>query len=287
MYSYHSNEILTGDCLEQIRTIDGDSVDLIMTSPPYADQRKSSYGGIHPDGYVEWFLPRSEQLLRVLKPTGSFVMNIKEKALNGQRHTYVLESILALQRQGWFWIEEYIWHKKNSVPGKWSNRFRDGWERLLHFSKNLSGWKMNQDAVRVPVGDWKKQQKTILQNDYRRECTNGSGFGVNHSHWIDRETVYPDNVLWIPTECSNRNHSAAFPEALPEFFIKLFSDEGDLVLDPFAGSGTTLAVAKRLNRRYIGIELHQEYVDVIRQRLEVGEPLTRGEIEWSPREEAA
>jgi len=85
--------------------------------------------------------------------------------------------------------------------------------------------------------------------------------------------VLPDNVLWLPTECSNKNHSAAFPEELPEFFIKLFTDVGDLVLDPFAGSGTTLVVAKRLNRGYIGVELHQKYVDVIRQRLVTVEPL--------------
>jgi DNA modification methylase len=287
MDSYKPNVLLTGDCLHELQVLDRNSVDLIMTSPPYADQRKSSYGGIHPDGYVEWFLPRSEELLRVLKPTGSFVLNIKEKALNGERHPYVLELILALQRQGWFWIEEYIWHKTNSVPGKWPNRFRDGWERLLHFTKNVSGFKMNQDSVRVPIGDWQKPRKTPRQRDYRRERANGSGFGVNDSHWIGKDLVYPDNVLWLPTECSNRKHSAAFPETLPEFFVKLFSDEGDVVLDPFAGSGTTLAVAKRLARRYIGVELHQEYVDVIRHRLAGVEPSTQRELEWALREEAA
>jgi site-specific DNA-methyltransferase (adenine-specific)/site-specific DNA-methyltransferase (cytosine-N4-specific) len=274
MDSYKANLILTGDCFDQMKGLDRNSVDLIVTSPPYADARKSTYGGIRPDEYVDWFLPRSKEFLRVLKPTGSFVLNIKEKALNGQRHTYVLRLILALQKQGWFWVEEYIWHKNNSVPGKWTNRFRDGWERVLHFTKNLSGFKMNQDAVRVPIGDWaKNQRKGLRQRDYRRERSNGSGFGTNDSYWLDKDTVLPDNVLHLASECSNRNHSAAFPESLPEFFIKLFTDEGDVVLDPFAGSGTTLAVAKRLDRRYIGIERLQKYVDVIQQRLGEDEPL--------------
>ena len=93
-------------------------IDLIFTSPPYADRRKHTYGGIKPEKYVEWFLPKSEQFLRVLKPSGTFILNIKEKAENGERHTYVLELILALKKQGWLWTEEFIWHKKNCYPGK-------------------------------------------------------------------------------------------------------------------------------------------------------------------------
>ena len=89
-------EIFLGDCKDILQLIPDDSVDLVFTSPPYADQRKNTYGGIHPDEYVEWFLPIAEQLLRVLKPTGTFVLNIKEKAVNGERSTYVLELILAL-----------------------------------------------------------------------------------------------------------------------------------------------------------------------------------------------
>ncbi|MFL6699203.1 MAG: DNA methyltransferase, partial [Vitreoscilla sp.] len=104
--------VVAGDCLEVLRTLPAARVDLIVTSPPYADQRASTYGGVTADDYVAWFLPRSEQFLRVLKPTGSFVLNIKEKAVEGERHTYVLELILALRRQGWLWTEEYVWHKR-------------------------------------------------------------------------------------------------------------------------------------------------------------------------------
>ena len=129
-------DIRLGDCHEVLKTIADNSVDLVFTSPPYADQRKATYGGISPEKYVEWFLPIAEQLLRVLKPTGTFVLNIKEKAVNGERSTYVLELILAMRKQGWLWTEEFVWHKKNCYPGKWSNRFRDAWERLLQFNKN-------------------------------------------------------------------------------------------------------------------------------------------------------
>ena len=128
-------DIYLGDCKEILQQLPDNSIDLIFTSPPYADQRRHTYGGIHPDKYVEWFLPISEQLLRVLKPTGTFALNIKEKVINGERSTYVIELILSLRKQGWLWTEEFIWHKKNCYPGKWPNRFRDAWERILQFNK--------------------------------------------------------------------------------------------------------------------------------------------------------
>jgi len=145
-------KIYLGDSKEELKKIADNSVDLIFTSPPYADSRKSTYGGIHPDKYVQWFLLISKELLRVLKPTGTFVLNIKERVFNGERHTYVIELILEMRKQGWLWTEEFIWHKKNSYPGKWPNRFRDAWERLLQFNKNRQ-FNMYQDRVMVPIGD--------------------------------------------------------------------------------------------------------------------------------------
>ena len=241
------NQLILGDCLEVMRKMDSESIDLIFTSPPYADQRKNTYGGIHPDEYVKWFLPISEQLLRILKPTGTFVLNIKEKVLDGERSTYVLEMILEMRKQGWLWTEEFIWHKKNSYPGKWPNRFRDSWERLLQFKKNKH-FNMYQDNVKIPVGEWAKDRlKKLSDTDKIRDnAKNGSGFGKNISNWVGRETVYPSNVLHLATECSNKNHSAAFPDELPKWFISLFTKEGDTVLDPFVGSGTTAIVAKSI-----------------------------------------
>jgi site-specific DNA-methyltransferase (adenine-specific) len=262
------NIILHGDCLTELSHLPDNSVDLIFTSPPYADQRKSTYGGIHADLYVEWFLPRAAEFLRVLKPTGSFVLNIKERVVDSERHTYVLELIIALRKQGWLWTEEYMWHKKNSYPGKWPNRFRDSWERLLHFTKTKK-FQMNQDEVMVPVGDWAKDRlRNLSETDQIRDNSKvGSGFGKNISNWVGRDMVYPNNVVHLATECSNTKHSAAFPIELPTWFIKLFSSPNDVVLDPFLGSGTTAVAALELGRTFIGIEINQEYITIAEERL--------------------
>lgn len=264
-----NNNIYLGDCLEVLKELPDNCVDLIFTSPPYADQRKETYGGIHPDQYVNWFLPRSEQFLRVLKPTGTFVLNIKEKVVNGERSTYVLELILEMRKQGWLWTEEFIWHKKNSYPGKWPNRFRDSWERLLQFNKDKK-FAMYQESVMVPMGDWAKTRlKKLSQTDQIRDNSKvGSGFGKNISNWVNRDMAYPSNVLHLATECSNKNHSAAFPEELPEWFIKLFTQPGDTVLDPFMGSGTTIQVANRMHRHSIGIDVVEEYYNMVRLSVE-------------------
>ena len=261
-------QLIIGDCLEGLASIPDNSVDLVITSPPYADQRKNTYGGISHKDYVTWFMPRTRELYRVLKPTGSFVLNIKERVVNGERSTYVIDLIKSMQADAWMWTEEYIWHKKNCYPGKWPNRFRDAWERLLHFTKQKN-FKMFQKAVRVPMGDWKHSRLKHLSctDKMRDESKVKSGFGKNISNWIGRDLAYPTNVLHFATECGNKNHSATFPEALPDWFIRLFTEEGDTVLDPFVGSGTTLVVASRLGRQGIGIEIQSKYHSIIMERL--------------------
>ncbi|MDP2922888.1 MAG: site-specific DNA-methyltransferase [Candidatus Omnitrophota bacterium] len=263
-------DIILGDCREILKNIQDNSVDLILTSPPYADRRKNTYGGIAPEKYVEWFLPISQQLLRVLKPTGTFVLNIKEKAENGERNVYVLELILALRNQGWLWTEEFIWHKKNCYPGKWPNRFRDAWERLLQFNK-ARNFTMYQEAVMVPIGDWANGRLRKLSeiDKIRDNSKSGSGFGKNISNWLNRNMVYPTNVVQFATVCNNKNHSAAFPEELPEWFIKLFTKKYDTVLDPFLGSGTTVEVAQRMERNSIGIEIISEYVEMVKAKIKI------------------
>ena len=271
--------IIQGNCLEVLKSFPDACVDLIFTSPPYADNRRKTYNGTPIKDYVGWFLPISEELFRVLKPTGSFVLNIKERAVNGERQTYVLELILEMRKQGWLWTEEYIWHKKNSYPGKWPNRFRDAWERCLHFTKNKR-FKMFQEAVMVPMGKWaEKRLSNLGEGDHaRHESRVSSGLSRNVSNWVGREKAYPTNVLHMPTEqdyltnvlhmateCSNRNHSAVFPVDLPMWFIRLFTQEDDVVLDPFVGSGTTAIACVRTGRHFVGIELKSEYAELARQ----------------------
>jgi DNA modification methylase len=174
-----------------------------------------------------------------------------------------------MRRQGWLWTEEFIWHKKNCYPGKWPNRFRDSWERLLQFNKARK-FSMYQDAVMVPMGDWADRRlKNLSDTDNVRDPSKvGSGFGKRVANWVGREYAYPTNVLHMATETKNKSHSAVFPDSLPEWFIKLFTEPGDMVLDPFAGSGTTLRVARKLERNSLGIEIRHEYIALSNATLE-------------------
>lgn len=122
----------------------------------------------------------------------------------------------------------------------------------------------------VPTGDWAKARlKNLSETDKIRDNSKvGSGFGKNISNWLERDKAYPTNVLHLATECNNKNHSAAFPESLPEWFIRLFTQPGDVVLDPFMGSGTTNNVAQRMSRNSIGIEILEEYYTMVKDQLD-------------------
>ena len=262
------NQILEGDCLSVLKRLPPSCVDFIVTSPPYADNRQKTYEGMPPDEYVRWFLPITEQLKRVLKPNGSFVLNIKERVVDGERHTYVIDLILKMRGQGWKWIEEYIWHKKNCYPGYWPNRFRDAWERCLHFSTQKN-FHMFQEAVMVPMGEWRVSRlKNLSETDKMRDNSKVlSGFGKRIANWVGREKAYPTNVLHLATECGNRGHSATYPVSLPDWFIRLFTKPGDIVLDPFMGSGTTAVACTRNNRNFIGIEVNPEFCKLAKERV--------------------
>ena len=271
------DQIINADCLDELKKIKDAKIDLVVTSPPYAGKRGDDYDTKPIKGYNEWFLQVTEELYRVLKPSGSFVLNIKEPAVKGERSTYIIELILEMKEQGWKWTEEYIWRKTTSFPGKWNNRFRDGWERCLHFTKEKK-FTMNQEAVQVPIGEWaksrlrknngteKRTRDEMSKDDQkRRRSKSGSGLEREVANWLERNKVNPDNVIeedlkqFAPVVNNDKNHSAAFPDKLPEWFIKLFTNKGDLVLDPFVGSGTTAKVARKLGRHYIGIEKNERY----------------------------
>lgn len=121
----------------------------------------------------------------------------------------------------------------------------------------------------VPMGEWAKTRlKNLSETDRTRdESKVGSGFSKNISNWIARDMAYPTSVIHLATECNNKNHSATFPEGLPEWFIKLFTKVGDTVLDPFMGSGTTSEVANRLRRNSIGIEIVSQYHELVKSKI--------------------
>ena len=255
--------IYYGDCLDVLENIPSNSIDLIVTSPPYAKARMHSYGGIHPDKYVSWFSRRALHFHRVLKPTGSFVLNIKEHAEKGERHPYVADLVVALRRFiGFCLIDEYIWCKENVMPGRWTTRFRDGFERVYHFAKEVN-CKFNQESVMVPIGTWAKRLDNPRRADFVRLTPKlNPQVGRRALNWKDKEFVYPTNVLHMNPVNRATGHSAAFPDGIPEFFIKLLTDKKDIVLDPFAGSGTTGRVAGKLDRKFIMIDIFKDSIKV-------------------------
>lgn len=277
--------------LDTMGRMPDDFVDLIFTSPPYADARKSTYGGIRPDKYVEWFKPIATELYRVLKPTGSFILNIGDNTIDGETHLYTFELPIMLKMElGFKFIDPFIWHKKNPAPGKFRNRFKDGWEFCYHFSKTFD-FKFNSYAVATET----KQEslaRALRQRDdangksltgsgfttacgtikknigKRRERNNNSGIGTIDENFTDIEMALPSNVLYLSGETTNVGHPAPFPERLPLFFIKAFTDVGDLVYDPFIGSGTTAKVSLQMGRDFIGSESKQEYCGIANKRIE-------------------
>lgn len=273
------DRVLEGDCLANMKFIPDATIDFIVTSPPYANNRRRTYKGVPVEEYVNWFKPISLEMMRVLKPNGSLILNLKERTVNGERGIYVYQLVLAMREQGWLWIDDYIWHKKNSYPGKWPNRFRDAWEHCFHFTRSKK-FKMYQGQVMVPRGRWAEKRLLYLSESDKKRNGNKtmSGFGRRVANWIDRKKVYPTNVLHLATESKNRNHSATFPVELPSWFIKLFTRQNQIVFDPFLGSGTTAVAALRLDRHFLGVELNRKYCRLARSRIK----LARGQMKLEP-----
>lgn len=264
--------ITHGDSLEWLPKLPKGSVDLFFTSPPYADAR--DYSRIHPDTYVEWFLPFAQAMLDAASETGSLIINIKNRVANkgpltGQRHPYVYQLVIALQSMGWRWVETYIWAKPNAIPGRFGPRTKDSFEYVYHFAKGKRPY-FDLDSVRV---HYKTDPDVITHHnrDTRGRRSTEAGFGRNMAKSFLRGGADPGNVVSVGV-ARHRGvaHTAVMPEGLAEFFVKAASPEGGIVIDPFAGGGTTVVVAKRLGRRAAGFELHKEYVDEALRRITEG-----------------
>jgi site-specific DNA-methyltransferase (adenine-specific) len=254
------------DCRDTFRREEmEDSVDLIVTSPPYAMQRKDTYGGVAVSEYVNWFLDISEGMGRCLKDTGSLVVNIKENVIDGQRDLYVYKLVIQMvEAQGWRFVEEYCWNKTNPFPTGNKRRLKDGFERCLHFAKTKKYKFFPENALVKSESKWLASEKR-RKNKGTHNVTNGSGMDMSRrvaSDMVRRGTV-------ITGSTSNRNiaHPATFPLYLPSTFIELMTDEGDVVCDPFMGSGTTGDAAIALGRQFIGVEMDKGYFDHTSNRL--------------------
>jgi DNA modification methylase len=260
-----------GDALDLLPRLDPGSVSLFFTSPPYADQR--AYSRIHPDRYVEWFLPFARAMYDATDDTGSLVLNIKNRVasrgpLKGQRHPYVYQLVLALQHMGWRWVETYIWAKPNAIPGMFGPRTKDAFEYVYHFARGPRPH-FDLDAIRVPYkADLAEIARRKLDTLGRRNTE--AGFGRDRTKTYIHGGADPGNVVSVAQTYNQHRgvaHTAAMPEGLAEFFVRATSPEAGLVVDPFAGSGTTVVVARRLGRRAAGFELHADYAEEARRRI--------------------
>jgi site-specific DNA-methyltransferase (adenine-specific) len=271
--------VICGDSRTELGAFAG-KVDLIVTSPPYADARHKHYDGVHPDKFVEWFLTFHEPFFNALKPTGSLVLNIKDKVVDGVRHRFVWHTIEALCDRGWYSIEDYVWHKTNPMPGRWPTRLRDGWEYCFHLAKSKRPF-FNAEGVQKPVGDWVESRlKNLGDNDLsRHNSANASGFGRDISKWVGKDKVLPSNIISLAVVGKNKGHPAVFPVGLPEFFIKLLCPQDGFVVDPFGGSGTTGIAALNLNRRSVLIDNNPNYCrEALRRLGNEGEADTNGNL---------
>jgi DNA modification methylase len=265
--------------------------DICITSPPYATQREydpsSGFKPVPPEEYVVWYADVAAGVQSVLAPDGSYFLNIKEHADEGERNLYVKDLVIAHRRQwGWRFVDEFCWRKTdNGVPGGWGNRFKNAWEPVFHFARQQQ-IKFRPESVGHESADCfdyspnnpkSRSGSGLLGTGVRGAAADG---GKNQGAWgrtrsslqSDSEGRHtglarPSNVIEVKSESSQGSHSAPFPRALVEFFVLAFSDPGDVVFDPFMGSGTTMAAADVLGRAGYGTELSPAYCDVILRRL--------------------
>jgi site-specific DNA-methyltransferase (adenine-specific) len=263
-----SLDIFQGDSREILKSFPKGYFNLIVTSPPYADARKKHYDSISTKDYVNFFESFHQYFWDVLDDEGSFILNIKDKVVNGVRDRYVWKTVMALSELGWNCVDDYLWIKPNAMPGYWPNRLRDEWEYCFHFTKK-SKFKMYQEAVKKPIGEWapKRLEKLNGKSAERHNSENESGFGRDLRKWVNKDSVLPGNTINVPLVGKDMGHPAVFPIGLPSFFIKLFTKEDDKILDPFAGSGSTGIAAMNLNRNVVLIDNNPKYINVMKERL--------------------
>ena len=289
------DHFISGDNLEVLKEMPSDSIDLIFTSPPYVDLR--NYGvkdaSIKSDQYTEWFVERAKEFKRVLKPTGNFVLNINDRVIKGKQQLFVFEIVLALCNELEFnLVRDYIWYNPSSPPNIYSRgnlgRTKKSHEYCFWFSKS-DKWKFNMDPIRKP---YSKDMQKYLEGrgkGSRSDNTRPSTYSFDCSKtWTDHGGSDPGSVIVLGNNNSNDvfmkwckekkiSHPARFPEKLADFFILAGSDPGDIVLDPFSGSGTCAVSAQRNGRKWIGIDINEDYCELSKERMKIEFP----DCEWN------
>jgi DNA modification methylase len=252
-----------GDCIEVMASMPAKSVDAIVTSPPYAEQRRSTYGGIPEKDYPDWTVAWMREACRVLKPNGSVIINISPHIKNGQISDYVLRTRLSLRGSGWNECDELIWNKTNAMPVGPNGRPRRSWESLLWYSKHGRPYS-NPTAT----GNLNPRKTGVMDHG---EHTRRDDF----THYTDggNKNTTPTvarcrNVVTLGRDGTSTGHPAPFPWQLAEWCGKLICPPGGTILDPFSGSGSTGIAAMRNGWNYVGIDAVEEYIEMSRKRLE-------------------
>jgi DNA modification methylase len=270
------DKIYHGDSLELIQQLPDNSIDLLVTSPPYADIK--SYGqGVHvfhPDNYAGWLLQYNSHIHRVLKPTGSCIINVNDKIVNKLRHPYVFDYIVRSKDYSDLKLYDlYIWHKVSGLPNGSPKRLNNNIEYIIHFVKDPDKVKWNMDSVREPYKDSALSRIKTPILSYETDINGKKTSTGGKIRKLNPAGGAPSRVLRFQTNQISRGnkHPAPYSLELPTWFIKALTDKGDVVLDPFMGSGTTAEAALLLGRKFIGFEINEAYIkdayDRIRQLL--------------------
>ena len=275
-FSTDLGEMVLGDSREVLSTLPDDSVDLVMTSPPFALVRKKDYGNVEASEYLDWFRPFGEQIHRVLKPSGSFVLDIGGSWNSGTptRSLYHYQlAVMLCDEYGFHLAQEFYWWNPSKLPtpAEWVTvrriRVKDAVNMVWWFSK--TPWPKAEN--RRVLQPYSESMKDLLKNGYRAK-KRPSGHDISEKFSRDNGAAIPPNLLALPNTESNSSyqrycrdhgiapHPARFPSELPEFFVRMTTDDGDLVVDPFAGSCVTGEVCERLDRKWLCVELEEEYL---------------------------
>lgn len=269
--------VICGDCREPetwrrlLATSGYEKVNGVFTSPPYAEQRKKQYGGVPVDEYVEWWDAVQSNAKSNLADDGSFFVNIKPHCEKGERVLYVFDLVLAMRRRwGWRFVDELCW-KHQGYPGKWGNRFKNCFEPIYHFSidKDI---KLTHENVARSFSERSRNLSVYNGIDNAPDKAQ-SGFKQGHKKSALVDAALPGNVLDVNLGATATDggayHAATFPMRLLDFFVRAYSDPGDVWIDPFLGSGTTIVAAHQADggqRVGLGIERLPKYVSVCLER---------------------
>ena len=279
LYCTRKGKAIIGDSLELMKELPDNSINLVITSPPFALSRPKEYGNKNQEEYIDWILKFTKEVKRVITLDGSFVIDLGGAYQKGIpiRSLYNYRLLIRMcDEQGWKLAEEFFWHNPSKLPSpiEWVNKRKIRAKDSVNTVWWLSKSDFPKSDVKKVLTEYSDRMIKLIEDSskYYTPKKRPSGHDISESFGNDNGGAIPSNLLQIPNTESNsqylkyckdleiKGHPARFPSKLPEFFIKLLTDENDLVLDIFAGSNTTGWAAQQLNRKWLAFELNHQYL---------------------------